>query len=133
MSTDATEAIRDCHRLMAIVGSKQSAESLDMQELLRLSDWIAAPLYAGALSSWAENVAVPLINELGRRLQRSIDSQEIDLPSWITQVRSLRVSQRLLAKANPHNRAELKKLVADLEEELDKRLDADLQPSLFGD
>ena len=126
-------AIRGCHRLVAIIATRGSAESLDMHELLRLSDWVTPPVHTADRYDWAENVGVPLIQELGRRLQRSLDTQETDVPQLLAQVRSLRSSQRLLAKAKPENRAELKTLVADLEAELDKRLAADLQPSLFGD
>lgn len=138
MSTDATTATdreprRDCHRLACIIALRGSAESLHMHELLRMSDWVTPPALPGPCITWSENVAVPLINELGRRLQRSLDTQQVELPDLLRTARRLRSLQRLHAKASPQHRTELRKAVAEVEAEFDAILDAELQPSLFGE
>lgn len=125
---------RDCHRLLAVIASKSSAESLDTSELLHLSDWITAPLPEQRTYDWAEHIAVPIIAELGRRLARSIDTQSIDIPRLMNQVREMRSAQRRYFSARGSDKkSELLELSKALEAEVDELLDAELQPSLFGD
>lgn len=127
----APDIRRDCHRLTAIIAARGTAQSLDMHELIRLSDWVTPPACPTPCDDWAETIAVPLIQELGRRLAHSMDTQQVEIPNLLTMARRLRSLQRLLAKAKPENRGELRKAVADVETEFDAILNADLQPSLF--
>lgn len=131
--TRVTEKPRDCQRLLAIVASKSSADSLDTQELLHLADWLAAPLPEERTRDWAEHVAIPIVAELGRRLQRSLDSQAIDMPALLLRVRELRSAQRKYLKAPPAQRRELAERAQALESEIDELLSLELQPSLFAD
>jgi hypothetical protein len=125
---------RDCHRLLAVIASKSSAESLDTSELLHLADWITAPIPEQRTHDWAEHIAVPIIAELGRRLARSIDTQSIDLPQVLKQVREMRSAQRrYFAARGSDKKSELMELSKALEAEVDELLNAEMQPSLFGD
>lgn len=125
---------RDCQRLIAIIAAKRSAESLDTQELLHLSDWIAAPLPEQRTHHWAEHVAIPIIAELGRRLDRALSTQTVDMPQLLAQVRSMRSAQRkYFAARGADRKSELLEISKALEAEVDQLLDTELQPSLFGD
>lgn len=124
---------RDCHRLLAIIASKASAESIETAELLNLASWIAPPIPDERTRDWAENLAVPIITELGRRLDRALATQTVDMPQLLSQVREMRSLQRRYIHSPREQRRELAEKVEAIEAEIDELLSADLQPSLFGE
>lgn len=115
--------MRNCHRLLAIIEQRGSAEALELCELLALADWIAAPMPPERSDAWARDIAVPLIAELGRRLQQQRASQEVDLPAFFSQVHAMRRAQKT---------GDRQQSKASLESQVDRVLSAHFQPSLFG-
>lgn len=131
-----SDDLRACQRLIAIVKANGSAESLQTNELLRLSDWLSQPPTDSGAWQWAEDVCLPIVAELGRRLQRRLDQQSIDIPRLLKQIHTLRQAQRDAVAAKGKSR-EIKLAIfhqlAVAEAEIDKLIERHYQPTLFGE
>lgn len=126
---------RSCHRLLAIVRTAGPG-NLTTGELLALADWLAQPPSDVGAYQWAEEIALPVIQELGRRLSRQLDSQRINVPSLLGIVHEMRNAQRIFAKARNKPRAEKDSLYHDVlirEQRVDAIIDEHYRPSLFGE
>jgi hypothetical protein len=127
---------RACQRLVAVVKTNGSAELLQTVELLRLADWLAQPPNDLGAWQWAEDVCLPVVQELGRRLQRQRDNQAIDVPQLLAQVYAMRKAQRAVVAAKGKSR-ELKLALyhqlAIAEKAIDDLIEQHYQPTLFGE
>lgn len=128
--------MRECHRLVSLVSQRGNADCLELPELLAMAEWVAAPAREAEAVAWSRDVAVPLVRELGRRLQRHCDSVEVGVPELLQLMRDVRAAQ----KAYWQRRRQPKEISQPLLKAalvLEKRMDAvvanHLQPSLFGD
>lgn len=124
--------MRDCFRLAAIIRGKGSADTLDTGELLRLGDWCCEPPGEESAQLWAEEFAVPLIRELAARLGRQRDSQDVDLPRLLEQIKAMRDAQRACsARRLGKERATLTAHREQQEKAVDEIVSNHLQPRLF--
>jgi hypothetical protein len=127
---------RACQRLVAVVKTNGSAELLQTVELLRLADWLAQPPNDLGAWQWVEDVCLPVVQELGRRLQRQRDNQAIDVPQLLAQVYAMRKAQRAVVAAKGKSR-ELKLALyhqlAIAEKAIDDLIEQHYQPTLFGE
>lgn len=124
---------RDCHRLTAIIANHQSAQTIDTHELLRLVEWMTPPIHTDRRYDWAENVAMPVIAELARRLVRVQSQQQVETPALLAKMRQMRTAQKKAAVSSIKERLELRSVASQLEADVDRILSDELQPSLFGD
>lgn len=125
---------RGCQRLVAIVKAHGSAELLQTCELLRLADWLSQPPGDAHAWLWAEQVCVPIVQELGRRLQRQLDAQTVNVPTLLGQVHAMRSAQRAVASAKNKSREAklaLHHQLAIAERTIDDLIDEHYQPTLF--
>ncbi len=126
---------RSCHRLLAILRETGTAEHFHHIELMRLAEWIVQPPSDAAAWQWADDIAVPLIRELGRRLQRRIETTAVDIPRLLADVAAMRAAQRRAAakSISAAERKPLRDIAAGHETHIDWLIDQHYQPSLFGD
>lgn len=127
--------LRSCQRLLAILRETGTAEQFHTIELMRLADWIVQPPSDSAAWRWADDIAVPIIRELGRRLQRRIETTAVDVPRLLADVSAMRNAQRVAAKKSmpAAERKPLQELAAGHEAHIDSLIDQHYQPSLFGE
>lgn len=129
-----TEHARDCHRLVATIRARGDAQHLTVIELLHLADWLSQPPSDDAAWEWCESVALPVVRELGRRLQQHRDTQAISLPAVLAQVHTLRAAQHALhfAKRQPREvKLRLSSELAHAEAAIDALIDQHYHPTLF--
>lgn len=126
---------RSCQRLLAILRETGSAEQFQAIELLQLADWIVQPPTDAAAWRWADDIAVPIIRELGRRLQRRIETTAVEVPRLLADVSAMRTAQRkATCKQIPAaERKPLAEIAAGHEAHIDSLIDRHYQPSLFGE
>lgn len=127
---------RGCHRLVAIVRNTGSAESLQTCELLALAEWLSQPPNDEDAWFWCEEVCLPIVRELARRLQRQSDNQTLELPQLLSQINAMRRSQTAAESVRNKPRSEKLSLYhrkAVAEKAIDDLLDRPLQPTLFGE
>ncbi|QDV23457.1 hypothetical protein [Aureliella helgolandensis] len=124
-------------QLQAYVMARQSAEWLTLGELLKLAESCEATAHVDRTQAWAADFAIPMIRELGQRLERSGESPEgTNHKDIIETARQLRTSQRAfesarqlkIVKANDHQ-SEIKRL----QYKLDNLLANSSQTLLFTD
>lgn len=127
--------MRDCQRLLALVRQRGNADCLELPELLGLAEWLAAPARSEDAAAWSRDVAIPLIQELGRRFQQHCDSVELSVPDLLQLAHATRAAQKAYwrnrRKPKEVSRALLKAAI-ELEKRLDAAVDQHLRPSLFG-
>lgn len=84
---------RDYPRLKALVMANRSATALELAELLRLAEDPMCPSKSSDAYEWAIRFAVPVIEDLRRRLEKA--SQQVEYkPQLIKLVREMRKAQR---------------------------------------
>ena len=88
-----SESVRDYPRLKALVMASRSAVALDLAELLRLAEDPMCPSESADAYKWAIRFAIPVIEELRRRLENSAQQVEYK-PQLIKLVREMRKAQR---------------------------------------
>ncbi len=133
-ATTPETSYRPCQRLLAIIRQHGNAESLHTVELIALSDWICQPTSDEAVYAWAEELALPVIRELGRRLAAQCDTQALHVPALLAQVHAMRTAQVALSKAKSKSREEKLSLAHQLaqhESAIDHIIAEHYQPSLF--
>ncbi|QDV22882.1 hypothetical protein [Aureliella helgolandensis] len=124
---------RDFWRLQAAVMTRGSAEWLELCELVKLAESCEATAHADRTTQWAREFAIPLIRELGRRLDRSNQSPARGETMRVVEIaRDLRAAQ--LRELRENETAVSRRLqVKQLQQRLDAALENQSQLSLFGD
>lgn len=80
--------------LAAQITVRGSAELLDTGDIIRLAESCEAPTTDAGAYRWTQEFALPLIRELGNRLERSHTKSSGDVQTLLALARAMRTAQR---------------------------------------